>query len=117
MNISIHRIYDQTAQPLGDRVRVDRVWPRGVTKKRAPLDGWLKELAPSTTLRQWFGHHPARWGEFNKRYRMELALHPEELDRLRQIAHDGHLVLLYGAKDTEHNQAVVIRDALLAGPF
>ena len=84
-----------------------------MSKERADLDDWFKDIAPSTALREWFGHEPARWVEFQKRYRAELATHEALVDRLRQIAQAGPLTLVYSAKDTEHNDALVLRDVLL----
>lgn len=113
MEIQIKRIYEEPSPSDGTRVLVDRVWPRGVSKERAALDLWLKGVAPSTELRAWFGHAPARWPEFQDRYRAELAAMPEEVRKLRELAHSGRLTLLYGARDTERNQAVVLRDFLM----
>ena len=115
ISISIHRIYDRDTQPEGYRILVDRVWPRGVRKESVHLDAWLKELAPSTALRKWFAHDPTRWDEFRRRYLEELAEQEEAVERLRAIAQDRNLVLLYGAKDTAHNQAVVLREVLETG--
>jgi uncharacterized protein YeaO (DUF488 family) len=110
--IQIKRIYDAPDQSDGVRVLVDRLWPRGVTKKAAALDFWMKELAPSTELRKWFGHDPARWEGFRQRYRRELREHAKELDVLKAQAAKRRVTLLYGARDTKHNEAVVLRDAL-----
>jgi len=96
------------------RILVDRVWPRGLTKDQAQVDEWLRELGPSTELRKWFGHDPARWEEFRARYRTEL-LRPEQrdrLDHLRGLVAKQQVTIVYGAKDTEHNQAVVIAEEL-----
>lgn len=109
--IRIKRIYDPYSPEDGRRVLVDRVWPRGMRKDEAGLDEWLKDLAPSTALRKWFGHDPARWEDFQARYRAELDA-PESrelLERLAREAETGTVTLLYGAKDERHNQAVVIR--------
>jgi uncharacterized protein YeaO (DUF488 family) len=94
------------------RVLVDRLWPRGVSKEKAAIDHWLRELAPSSELRRWFGHDPARWEGFRRRYAAELAEHREQLDELRQMAARGPITLVYGARDEAHNDAVVLRDVL-----
>lgn len=108
----IKRIYDEPAEGDGYRVLVDRLWPRGVSKEKAKLDTWLKEIGPSDELRKWFGHDPERFSEFTDRYKDELAHNPalEELEKLAQ----GHPVvtLLYSAHDAEHNQAVVLQKYL-----
>lgn len=110
--VRIKRIYDAPARTDGLRVLVDRVWPRGITKKAAALDLWVKEVAPSTELRKWFNHDPQRWMDFRLRYRHELQEHHKELEELRTQAAKRRVTLLYGARDTEHNQAVVLREAL-----
>lgn len=110
--ICIQRVYDH--MPVRGRAYlVDRVWPRGVRKADLPLDGWLREVAPSTALRKWFGHRPERFAGFAARYRAELDAHPEAAAPLLKAAAEGRVTLLYGAKDTERNQAVVLRDWLL----
>ncbi|TAM60311.1 DUF488 family protein [bacterium] len=115
MNIVIKRAYEEPAPHDGFRVLVDRLWPRGKTKSELALDLWMRELGPSSTLRQWFNHEPARWKGFCERYRRELAS-PDQYARLTELlkAAHGHerLTLVYGAKDEEHNQAVVLRNAL-----
>ena len=111
--VRIKRIYDDPAPDDGARVLVDRLWPRGLTKAKAAIDRWDKEVAPSTALRQWFGHDPARWDEFRRRYREELSAEGEACDRLRALAETGPVTLLYGARDEAHNQAVALRDMLL----
>ena len=110
--IQIKRIYDAPDQSDGVRVLVDRLWPRGVTKQAAALDFWMKELAPSTELRKWFGHDPARWKGFRQRYRRELRKHGTQLEALKAQAAKRRVTLLYGARDTEHNEAVVLQEAL-----
>lgn len=115
MAVHLKRVYDPPAAKDGIRVLVDRVWPRGMTKAAAHIDEWLKELGPSTELRKWFNHDPRRWEEFRSKYRTELraAEQRERLDHLRQLAGKRKpLTLVYGAKDTEHNQAVVIAEEL-----
>ncbi len=110
--IRIKRIYDPPAAEDGRRVLVDRLWSRGVAKDAARIDEWLKEIAPSDELRKWFGHDPARWEEFRKRYRYELASHGELLVRLRCEARKGAITLLFAAKDPERNNAVVLQKVL-----
>lgn len=114
--IEIRRVYDhKTAGPHEIRVLVDRVWPRGVSKDSLHLERWAKDVAPSATLRRWFAHDPKRWAGFQTRYRRELAENTAPLRELAQLATKGTLVLLYGAHDEEHNQAVVLRDVLEEG--
>ncbi|HSC08216.1 MAG TPA: DUF488 family protein [Steroidobacteraceae bacterium] len=111
-DVRIKRIYDKPERSDGARVLVDRVWPRGVTKHDAALDDWLRELAPSSRLRRWFGHDPRRWSEFRIRYHAELRQHAPRLDALRRRAAQERVTLLYGAKDTQMNQAVVLQEAI-----
>jgi uncharacterized protein YeaO (DUF488 family) len=107
--IKVKRIYDSSHEQDGYRVLVDRVWPRGVSKEKANLDLWLKEIAPSEELRKWFNHDQEKWEEFKKRYREELAGKQELLDQLRGLENQHKKVtLLYGAKDEEHNQAIIL---------
>ncbi len=114
-DILLKRAYEKPAESDGFRVLVDRLWPRGVSKVHLRLDMWAKDVAPSTTLRKWFGHDPERWLEFGKRYKIELKesqAHDaiaEIVDRAKQAS---AITLIYGAKDTEHNEAVVLRDIL-----
>jgi uncharacterized protein YeaO (DUF488 family) len=110
--IEIVRVYD-AEKTTGRRFLVDRLWPRGVKKEELHLDGWFKDAGPSDELRRWFGHDPQRWAEFRRRYTAELDAHPEGWQPLLEAARDGDITLLYGAKDTERNQAVVLRDHLL----
>ena len=112
-DITCQRVYEDEQTDSGYRVLVDRVWPRGVKKESLHLDEWAKDLAPSTDLRKWFGHRPERWEEFRIRYRDELRSHGEAVDRLLKVAARRRVVLLFGARDVEHNQAVVLRDFLL----
>ena len=113
-SIKFKRAYEPPAPEDGSRILIDRLWPRGVTKVDAALDHWAKELAPSTQLRRWFGHDPARWQEFRLRYTDELHQHAEQLEQLRALARKGTVTLVYGARDEEHNDAVVLREVLLA---
>ncbi len=113
--LKVKRIYEAPAPSDGYRILVDRVWPRGVSKQRAAIALWLKEIAPSAGLRKWFGHEPVRWPEFQKRYRQELRAKPNLALQIRQLEKEHHVVtLLFGARDEEHNQAVVLRDFLAA---
>ncbi len=112
MNIQLKRAYEPPEASDGARVLVDRLWPRGISKEAAHLDLWLREIAPSTELRRWFGHDPERWEEFRRRYRKELADQPDLVEQLRALAKKGTLTLVYGAKDEEHNDAVVLQQLL-----
>lgn len=114
MDVRIKRAYDAAAAGDGYRVLIDRLWPRGVSRERAAIDEWARELAPSGELRRWFGHEPARFAEFRSRYLAELAGQQGKLDELRARAREAPLTLVYGARDTEHNDAVVLA-ALLRG--
>jgi uncharacterized protein YeaO (DUF488 family) len=111
--IKLKRAYERAAHDDGVRVLVDRLWPRGVSKTDAAINHWIKEVAPSTKLRQWFGHDPARWDEFCRRYRHELEDHRKEIDEIRGLARHGPITLVYAARDQVHNEAVVLRDLLL----
>lgn len=112
MALSIARIYDEPARDAGFRILVDRLWPRGISRERAALDAWMKDVAPSNELRTWFHHEERLWPEFERRYRVELADNPAlgELERL--IAEHPVATLLYGAKDPIHNQAAVLQTVL-----
>ena len=112
MTIHIKRVYDEPAKSDGKRILVDRIWPRGLTKQEARIDLWLKDVAPSTELRKWFGHDPARWPEFRARYRAELRQNHTQVALLRQALEKGPATLVYGAKDEQHNQAVVLQELL-----
>lgn len=112
MNVALKRAYDAPAENDGYRVLVDRLWPRGVSKEKARIDLWLKEVAPSTELRKWFGHDPEKWVEFQKRYHAELKTNPA-WSELQTLARQKNLTLVYAARDPIHNEAVVLRDALL----
>lgn len=110
--VHIRSVRDEPADGDGFRVLVDRIWPRGVSKEAAALDEWLKDVGPSNDLRKWFGHDPAKFEEFAKRYEQELAGN-EDWQALQQlVAEHGRVTLLFGAKDREHNQAAVLRDLL-----
>jgi uncharacterized protein YeaO (DUF488 family) len=112
-NIKLKRAYEPASPDDGTRILVDRLWPRGVGKTDAALDSWEKELAPSTELRQWFGHDPARWAEFQVRYADEIRQHEDALARLRALAREGTVTLVYAARDEEHNDAAALREILL----
>ena len=110
--IRIKRIYEPPAPEDGTRILVDRLWPRGMARAEARLDEWLKEIAPSDGLRQWFGHDPGRWEEFRERYRRELAGNGESLARLKALAATGTVTLLFAARDEEHNNATVLKELI-----
>ena len=110
--IAIKRVYEPKAKDDGFRVLVDRIWPRGMSKDEADIDLWAKEVAPSTELRKWFGHDPAKWKEFQTRYSRELEGQKPALYALLEQAAGKHVTLLYGARDTEHNQAVVLKNVI-----
>jgi uncharacterized protein YeaO (DUF488 family) len=110
--IGIRRIYEPPAKDDGQRVLVDRIWPRGVSRQQAALDLWLKDIAPSTQLRKWFGHDPSRFADFRDRYRQELEENPEPVAALVALARQGDVVLLYSARDERFNQAVVLAEFL-----
>ncbi|GAN96625.1 hypothetical protein Geu3261_0086_012 [Komagataeibacter europaeus NBRC 3261] len=110
--IHVRRVYDPPEPDDGSRVLVDRLWPRGVSRQRADLTIWLKDIAPSTALRQWFGHDPARWDGFRERYIAELQANPQPVRQLLDMARAGPVTLLYGARDTQHNEAVVLAACL-----
>ncbi len=111
--VRLKRAYEAAESSDGLRVLVDRLWPRGVTKDAAAVDLWLKDLAPSTELRKWFGHDPARWPEFQHRYGEEVRTHAEAFEQLRDLARKQRVTLVFAAKDEDHNDAVVLRSLLL----
>jgi uncharacterized protein YeaO (DUF488 family) len=115
MPIQIKRAYEPASPDDGYRVLIDRLWPRGVSRGSAELDEWIKELAPSAELRQWFAHEPARFDEFRRRYIAELRDERPRLTALRRRAREGRLTLVYSAHDTEHNDAVVLAEVLRRG--
>ncbi len=112
--IKLRRAYDPPTKEDGERYLVDRLWPRGVTKGKAHLTDWLKDLAPSDDLRKWFGHDPERWGEFKRRYKLELHAEAKEklISQLAQKTRTGTVTLIYAAKNTEHNNAIVIKEMI-----
>ncbi|MHB1871336.1 MAG: DUF488 domain-containing protein [Steroidobacteraceae bacterium] len=113
LDVRIKRAYLAASALDGTRILVDRVWPRGLRKEDAAIERWIRNVAPSTDLRHWFGHDPARWEEFAQRYRAELGDQTVLLDELRGIARHHPLTLLYSARDEQHNQAVVLQEVLL----
>ena len=115
MEIRLKRAYEKPTRGDGFRVLVDRLWPRGVSKQKAKLDEWEKELAPTTELREWFGHEPSRFAEFRRRYIDELRHARPQLAELRRRARTGTLTLVYAAHDSEHNDAVVLAEVLRRG--
>lgn len=110
--VLIKHAYSKSSLSDGRRILVDRVWPRGITKKRARIVEWRKDLAPATSLRKWFGHDPVRWNEFRRRYRRELKRSMGELEKLAHLSRKQTITLVYGAADQEHNQAVVLRELI-----
>lgn len=112
-SVQVKRIYEEASPEDGFRMLVDRIWPRGISKEIAKLDEWNKEIAPSTELRKWFDHKEERFEEFKKLYKEELEGKKENLNRMKEIARKGNLTLLYAAKNTEMNQAVILRDMIL----
>lgn len=112
--IRLKRAYEPAARQDGQRFLVERLWPRGVRKASLGLDAWLKEVAPSTELRQWFGHDPRKWEEFQRRYRAELDGHPEVCDPILKAARHGRVTLVYSSHDQEHNNAIVLQKYLEA---
>ena len=110
MKIKIKRVYEKPDKEDGMRILVDRLWPRGLTKEKASIDLWLKDIAPSTVLRKWFGHDPDKWKEFEKRYIYELKENEEQVSLLKDQMKKGMVTLVYGAKDEEHNQALVLKE-------
>ncbi|MCY8044506.1 DUF488 family protein [Bacillus haynesii] len=115
MPIVLQRIYHENPQTEGRRILIDRVWPRGISKEKANLDYWLKEIAPSPDLRKWFGHDPKKFEPFKQAYQNEIKQHPEKqrgFKELKEMAADETVILLYGAKDERHNHAVVLYEML-----
>ncbi|PYL44598.1 MAG: hypothetical protein DMF42_00365 [Verrucomicrobia bacterium] len=110
MGVRVKRVYDQPAKADGYRVLVDRLWPRGLKKSEARIDEWLREIAPSTALRKWFKHDPDKWKEFKKKYSAELDDHREQVEKLVREARKRTITLLFSARDTEHNNAVALKE-------
>lgn len=103
------RVYEPPSEEDGFRILVDRLWPRGLSKSSLKIDLWMRDVAPSDALRRWFGHDPAKWGEFLERYRKELEVNPSLKSLLEIVKEKGRVTLLYSAKDREHNQAVALK--------
>src|SRR5665213_3620399 len=112
-HIKLKRAYEAAAADDGTRILIDRLWPRGVKKADAAIDQCVKEIAPSTALRKWFGHDPARWAEFRRRYAAEVHQHPEQISALRTLARQGPITFVFSAHDEVHNDAVALRNFLL----
>ena len=108
--LKLKRVYEPSSPQDGFRVLVERLWPRGITKEQAAVDLWLKEIAPSTELRKWFGHDPAKWPEFRDRYRQELGKAEEALNLLRQRMAHGAVTLVFASRDEQHNSALVLKE-------
>jgi uncharacterized protein YeaO (DUF488 family) len=116
MSLAIKRVYEPVSTKDGYRILVDRLWPRGLSKERAAVDLWLKAIAPSAELRKWFGHEPEKWPEFRRKYFAELATHPDEVGQIRTLAKRRRVTLVYGARNTDNNDAVAILDYLKRHP-
>jgi uncharacterized protein YeaO (DUF488 family) len=112
--IRIKRVYEKPAASDGRRLLIDRVWPRGLKKNNLALDGWLKEVAPSDRLRKWFGHDPRKWREFRRRYFAELRTNAATWAPILETARESNVALLYGARDSEHNNATALKEFLTA---
>ena len=115
MNIKIKRVYEQPDKDDGLRILVDGLWPRGLTKEKARVDLWLKEIAPSTELRKWFAHDPDKWKRFRGRYETEIRQQDELIKMLRRKAREGMITLIYAARDEKHNEALVLKQFLERG--
>lgn len=113
VHLRLKRAYKQPAADDGVRILIDRLWPRGLSKAEVAADRWMKDIAPSTELRRWFGHDPEKWPEFRRRYGEELRQHPELLDEIRSLAKEDTVTLVFSARDEEHNDAVVLKETLL----
>jgi uncharacterized protein YeaO (DUF488 family) len=115
MDVRLKRAYEPASASDGERILIDRLWPRGITREKAQLHEWARELAPSTGLRRWFAHDPARFDDFRRRYTAELAAQEGKLRELRRRARAGTVTLVYGARDAEHSDAVVLAEILRRG--
>ncbi|MEP6947329.1 MAG: DUF488 domain-containing protein [Acidobacteriota bacterium] len=109
MNIKIKRVYEKPAKDDGSRILVDRLWPRGLTKEKASVDLWLKDVAPTTELRKWFGHDPEKWDRFRGRYETEIRHNDDLIEILKGKANQGTITLIYAARDEKHNEALVLK--------
>jgi uncharacterized protein YeaO (DUF488 family) len=114
MDIHVKRVYDAPCQEDGIRVLVDRLWPRGLTKEKAHVDLWLKEISPSTALRKWFNHEPDKWDEFKRRYLVQLRRQPATVEQLLDVVGTGPVTLLFGSKEDHFNDAIALKEFLLA---
>ena len=114
--VKLKRAYEKPDKTDGTRILVDRLWPRGLTKRKAAIDLWLKEIAPSTELRKWFGHDPKKWRHFRGRYQTELKHHADQLELIKSKTKEGTVTLIYGARDQEHNEAVILKQFLERKP-
>jgi len=112
-HVNLKRAYEPPAPDDGTRILIDRLWPRGIKKSDAAIDEWMKDIAPSSELRKWFGHDPERWQEFQRRYQSEIRTHPAQFEHLRSLAQRGRITLVFSAHDEAHNDAVVLRNLLL----
>lgn len=113
--IYLKRIYEPPSREDGTRILIERLWPRGLTKEGAAVDLWLKEIAPSHELRKWYGHDPAKWGEFRERYTKELKSNTDAVGKLRELLLQGPATLVYAASDEEHNSALVLKEFMGRG--
>jgi uncharacterized protein YeaO (DUF488 family) len=113
--IKLKRVYEEPAKADGERILVERLWPRGLSKERAKVSLWLKEIAPSPELRKWFGHDPDKWNEFRSRYTKELKGKKELTELLKRKAREGMITLVYAARDEEHNSALILKQFLQKG--
>jgi uncharacterized protein YeaO (DUF488 family) len=113
--VKLKRAYEAPTKDDGERVLVERLWPRGLTKQKAKIDLWVKEISPSTELRKWFGHDPEKWDEFRRRYKSELKQQPELVDQLRDKARKGPITFVYAAKDELHNSALLLKEFVESG--
>lgn len=112
MKIELKRVYEQPAETDGQRILVERLWPRGLSKEKAQVDLWMKEIAPTTRLRKWFNHDPDKWTEFKQRYRVELRANDEQVSRLKAEIGKAKVTFVYGSRDEMHNAAIVLMDFL-----
>jgi len=110
--LKLKRVYEESERRDGARFLVERLWPRGMKKEQLKLDAWLKDVAPSDSLRRWFGHDPLKWNEFQKKYRAELSDNPDAWKPILEAAKRGHVTLLYSSRDREHNNALVLKSFL-----
>ena len=110
--VKVKRVYEAIQRSDGPRFLVERLWPRGIKKEKLKLDAWLKDVAPSDSLRRWFGHDPLKWNEFQKKYRAELSDNPDAWKPILEAAKRGRVTLLYSSRDTEHNNALVLKSFL-----